>query len=97
LVPGSHRLGLLDHDRADANPLLRKSEVGGEAIAVPLRADEAVVFGGLTVHGSGPNRTDLTRTGFYVRYCEPHARMMSEGGKPVLEDAHSWMVAGRAE
>jgi ectoine hydroxylase-related dioxygenase (phytanoyl-CoA dioxygenase family) len=97
LVPGSQRLGLLDHGRAGANPLLRESAVGGEAVPVPLRAGEAVAFGGLTVHGSGPNRSDLPRTGFYVRYCEPHARMLSEGGKPVLEDAHSWMVAGRAE
>jgi len=96
MVPGSHRRGLLDHGQAGANPLLRESAAGGEAIALPLGAGEAVAFSGLTVHGSGPNRTDQPRTGFYVRYCEPHARMLSEGGRPVLEDGHSWMVAGRA-
>jgi ectoine hydroxylase-related dioxygenase (phytanoyl-CoA dioxygenase family) len=66
-------------------------------VCVPLRAGEAVAFTGLTVHGSGPNRSDRPRTGFYVRYCEPHVRMLSEGGRPVLEDGHSWMVAGSAE
>jgi hypothetical protein len=97
MVPGSQRLGLLDHGQAGSNPLLRQSAFRGEAVGVPLRAGEAVVFTGLTVHGSGPNRTERPRTGFYVRYCEPHARMLSEGGKPVLEDGHSWMVAGSAD
>ena len=96
IVPGSHRLGLLEHGAAGVNPLLRELPALGEAVAVPLRAGEAVAFTGLTVHGSGPNRSDRPRTGFYVRYCEPAARLLSEGGKPVLEDGHSWMVAGRA-
>jgi ectoine hydroxylase-related dioxygenase (phytanoyl-CoA dioxygenase family) len=69
----------------------------GAAVPIALRAGEAVAFTGLAVHGSGPNRSERPRTGFYVRYCEPGVRMLSEGGKPVLEDAHSWMVAGAAE
>ena len=97
IVPGSHRRGLLEHGAAGVNPLLRESAVEGDAVAVPLRAGEAVAFSGLTVHGSGPNRTDRPRTGFYARYCEPGVRMMSESGRPVLEDPHSWMVAGEAE
>jgi len=97
IVPGSHRRGLLEHGAAGVNPLLRESAVEGDAVAVPLRAGEAVAFSGLTVHGSGPNRTDRPRTGFYARYCEPGVRMMSENGRPVLEDPHSWMVAGEAE
>jgi hypothetical protein len=96
IVPGSQRLGLLEHGAAGVNPLLREIPALGEAVPVPLRAGEAVAFSGLTVHGSGPNRSERLRTGFYVRYCEPAARMLGEGGKPVLEDGHSWMVAGRA-
>jgi ectoine hydroxylase-related dioxygenase (phytanoyl-CoA dioxygenase family) len=96
IVPGSHRLGLVEHGQAGVNPLLR--EVAGEtpAVAVPLRAGEAVAFSGLTLHGSGPNRTQEARPGFFVRYCEPDVRMVSEGNRPVLEDPHSWMVAGEA-
>jgi ectoine hydroxylase-related dioxygenase (phytanoyl-CoA dioxygenase family) len=96
LVPGSHRAGLLDHGAAGVNPLLRESAAAGEPVAVPLRAGEAVAFSGLTVHGSGPNRSDRPRTGFYARYCEPTVRMLGEGGRAVLEDGHSWMVAGEA-
>ena len=98
VVPRSHRAGLLEHGTAGVNPLLRETPAGAAAaVPVPLRAGEAVAFSGLTVHGSGPNLTQSPRTGFYVRYCEPGVRMLSEGGKPVLEDAHSWMVAGAAE
>jgi ectoine hydroxylase-related dioxygenase (phytanoyl-CoA dioxygenase family) len=96
IVPGSHRLGLLEHGPAGVNPLLRESAAGGDAVAVPLRGGEAVAFSGLTVHGSGPNRSERPRTGFYARYCEPTVLMASEGGRPVLEDPHSWMVAGEA-
>lgn len=31
-----------------------------------------------------------------VRYCDPHVKMLSEGNRPVLEDPHSWMIAGEA-
>jgi ectoine hydroxylase-related dioxygenase (phytanoyl-CoA dioxygenase family) len=96
IVPGSHAQGLLEHRGAEINPVLREAKPAGRAVAVPLRAGEAVAFSGLTLHGSGPNRGDRPRPALFVRYCKPSARMMSEGGRPVLEDPHSWMVAGEA-
>jgi ectoine hydroxylase-related dioxygenase (phytanoyl-CoA dioxygenase family) len=93
---GSHERGLLEHDRAGVNPLLREASAAGPLVDVVLAAGEAVAFSGLTLHGSGSNRSSEPRPALFVRYCEPHTRMMSEGGKPVLEDAHSWMVAGEA-
>jgi ectoine hydroxylase-related dioxygenase (phytanoyl-CoA dioxygenase family) len=96
VLPGSHRLGLLPHDQASINPFLREAKVEGEPIPARLRAGEAIAFSGLLLHGSGPNRTDRERVGMFVRYCEPHVRMVTEGDRPVLDDAHSWMVAGEA-
>jgi hypothetical protein len=96
VVPGSQRLGLLDHRRAEANPALREAHAGAAAVPLPLRAGEGVAFSGLLLHRSGPNRSDRPRPGFFVRYCDPCARMLSEGGRPVLDDPHSWMVAGEA-
>ena len=61
-----------------------------------LAAGEAVAFTGMTLHGSGENRTSDERVALFARYCVPHARMMIEGGKPVLDDGHSWMVRGEA-
>jgi len=96
IVPGSHRLGLLEHGQAGVNPLLREARGAEEAELLPLAAGEAVAFHGLTLHGSGRNGGAAARPALFVRYCEPHATMESEGGRPVLEDPHSWMVAGEA-
>ena len=96
LVPRSHESGLVEHGRAALNPVLREARVEARAIAVPMRAGEGVAFTGLTLHGSGPNRSSAPRPSLFVRYCDPHVKMVSEGGRPVLDDPHSWMVAGEA-
>jgi len=97
IVPGSHRLGLVQHGTDDVNRALRRASDGEGAVPVDLAPGEGVAFSGLTVHGSGPNLTDEPRVGFYARYCEPGVRMLSEGGRSVLEDRYSWMVAGVAD
>jgi len=96
IVPRSHEAGLLDHGQAGVNPVLREAAVDGGAVAVPMRAGEGVAFGGLVLHGSGPNHSSAPRPSLFVRYCDPHVKMVTEGGRPVLEDPHSWMVAGEA-
>jgi ectoine hydroxylase-related dioxygenase (phytanoyl-CoA dioxygenase family) len=96
IVPGSHRAGLLPHEKAGVNPVLREAAVAEGAVAVPMRAGEGVAFTGLTLHGSGPNHSDTARPSLFVRYCDPHVKMVSEGGRSVLDDPHSWMVAGEA-
>ncbi len=48
-------------------------------------------------HSSRPkNRPGASRVAFYTRYCAPWVRMLTEAGRPVLDDPHSWMVAGEA-
>lgn len=96
VVAGSHQGGLLAHEQAGVNPLLREAAWPGEGAALSLRAGEGVAFSGLTLHGSDANRSQAVRPAFYVRYCEPHTRMLSEGDRPVLDDPHSWMVTGEA-
>jgi ectoine hydroxylase-related dioxygenase (phytanoyl-CoA dioxygenase family) len=96
IAPRSQRLGLLEHSHDGANPLLRGAASEIELVPIALRAGEAVAFSGLTLHGSGPNRSPEPRPALFVRYCEPHVRMASEGGRAVLDDPHSWMVAGEA-
>jgi ectoine hydroxylase-related dioxygenase (phytanoyl-CoA dioxygenase family) len=96
IVPGSHRLGLLGHTRSVLNPLQQEASAGERAIALPLGAGEGVAFSGMTLHRSGPNRSQAARPSLFVRYCDPRVVMVSEGNRPVLEDPHSWMVAGEA-
>ena len=97
VIPGSHRRGLVAHATAEINPVLREVATSEKLVSVELAAGEAIAFTGLTLHGSGPNSTDAPRTAFYARYCSPHVQMMDvEGGRSVLDDPHSWMVAGEA-
>jgi ectoine hydroxylase-related dioxygenase (phytanoyl-CoA dioxygenase family) len=95
VVSGSHREGLLAHGQAEVNPMLQEVSARGAEL-IPLEAGEAVAFSGLLVHGTGPNRSTEPRPAMYMRYCEPHVRMVDEGNRPVLEDPASWMVAGEA-
>ncbi len=97
VAPGSHLGGLVDHDAAASNPLLREAGAGERTlVSVPLAAGEAVLFSGLTLHGSGPNRSAEPRVGMHARYCHPSVRMVTHRDKPVLVDRHSWMVLGEA-
>jgi hypothetical protein len=96
IVPGSHHGGLVGHASSEANVALLEAPTSADAIAVPLAAGEAVLFSGLTLHGSGPNRSDRPRVGMHARYCHPSVRMVNHRNKPVLADRHSWMVLGEA-
>ncbi len=96
IVPGSHRGGLLEHGRAGINPVLIEAMTPQPATPVKAKAGEGIAFSGLTLHGSGPNHSPSVRPALYVRYCEPHVRLLSEGDRSVLDDPHSWMVCGEA-
>lgn len=95
VAPRSHLGGLVEHQTAVTNPALRQAG-HVETVPLPLAAGEAVAFTGMTLHGSGENRTGDERVALFARYCVPHARMMIDDGKPVLDDGHSWMVRGEA-
>lgn len=95
IAPRSHLGGIVEHKVSASNPALREAETV-DTVPLELAAGEAVAFTGMTLHGSGENRTSAERVALFVRYCVPHARMMTEGGKPVLADGHSWMVRGEA-
>ncbi len=96
VLPRSEQRGLQQHDGVGA---LRGVVIDEPGVALPMRAGDAVLFGGLLLHRSLPNLTDTARVALYLRYCDPGVVMVGEGGsadKPVLEDAYSWMVAGEA-
>ena len=96
IVPGSHRAGLVRHASAASNVALLEAASAEAPIPLPLRAGESVLFTGLTLHGSGANRTTEPRVGMHARYCHPTVRMVTHRDKPVLADRHSWMVLGEA-
>jgi ectoine hydroxylase-related dioxygenase (phytanoyl-CoA dioxygenase family) len=75
-IPGSHKLGLLDHDNIhdDPNLLNRRGErirmdvEESEAVDIVLRPGEMSLHHTNIVHGSKPNGSDGPRIGFIVRF-----------------------------
>jgi ectoine hydroxylase-related dioxygenase (phytanoyl-CoA dioxygenase family) len=94
VLPGSERRGLLPHHEMKG---LRGMVIDEPGVALPMRAGDAALFGSLLLHRSLPNRTETARVALYLRYCDPHVVMVSNGNRPVLDDAYSWMVAGEAD
>ena len=77
-VAGSHKNAILPHEDtfADDNLLSRGQEVAveiadDEKTAIELRPGEMSLHHGLTIHGSGPNRSDDRRIGLVIRYIRP--------------------------
>lgn len=80
-VRGSHNNPILPHKDtfSTSNLLSRGQEIAvdiapADRTAIPLRAGEMSLHHGLTIHGSGPNRSTDRRIGFAVRYINPNVR-----------------------
>ncbi len=68
IAPGRHKLGALEHWQTDIG--LKCLEEAPDAVAVPARAGDAVVFSSLTPHRTGPNlRPGHVRKAYVLQYC----------------------------
>jgi ectoine hydroxylase-related dioxygenase (phytanoyl-CoA dioxygenase family) len=70
-VPGSHRDGLVEHDRADTSFgvfLPGYFDAREEAVTLDMKAGDAVFFGSLVVHGSAANTSDCDRRACTIAY-----------------------------
>lgn len=69
-IPGSQRLEVLPHrpigNDAKVHGLELSVECPGGAAAVPLKAGEATVHGGRTLHFAPPNKTDSPRRAYIM-------------------------------
>lgn len=75
VVPGSHREGILPHEeKGNANNLLKQGQEiqvavnETDAVEVVLRAGEMSLHHAAIIHGSRPNRSDMQRLGFVIRF-----------------------------
>lgn len=82
-VAGSHRNPILPHNDtfSDTNLLSRGQEVAVDVADegrthIELQPGQMSLHHGLTIHGSGPNRSDDRRIGFAIRYLNPNARQL---------------------
>lgn len=69
-VPGSHRFEILPHRPIGNDPKVHGLELDGPdpegAVAVPLRAGEATVHGGRTLHFAPPNTSEVPRRAYIM-------------------------------
>ncbi len=80
-VRGSHQNPILPHADtfSETNLLSRGQEVvvdveAADRTPVPLQPGEMSLHHGLTIHGSGPNRSSDRRIGFAIRYINPNVQ-----------------------
>lgn len=80
IVPGSHRLGQLDHIDTFSHLGLDEREWPWEA-ALPIEgeAGDSIFFNVKTVHGSKPNYTEMVRPAFIHRYRRPDDYVIATG------------------
>ena len=57
ILPGSHRAGLLAHGANGADQVAPGREPDPGWATIDYRCGDVLMFGGLTVHGAGPNRS----------------------------------------
>ncbi len=71
VVPGSHKLGLLEHNPRGGHHLPFDEYPLDEATPCPAEAGDALFFSYLTIHGSGVNQSDEARTTLLVQMRDP--------------------------
>jgi len=75
-IPGSHKLGLVDHDYVENTPHLVPKEMSKEAaVAVPVKAGGVIFHHPLCLHLSEANRSDLWRRAMICHYVRSDAEM----------------------
>ncbi|MCH8293067.1 phytanoyl-CoA dioxygenase family protein [Candidatus Poribacteria bacterium] len=75
-IPGSHKLGLVEHEKIENTPHLVPPEFQKDkAVAAPVRAGGCVFHHALSLHMSPPNQTKLWRRAFVCHYVRSDAQM----------------------
>jgi ectoine hydroxylase-related dioxygenase (phytanoyl-CoA dioxygenase family) len=93
LVPGSHRRGVVGHERqADTNDLAVTIDEA-EAIALEVPAGSVVAFSSYTLHATGANRSDRARRVYLAQYT-PEV-MLDPGTLQLRRNAIALLRQGR--
>jgi ectoine hydroxylase-related dioxygenase (phytanoyl-CoA dioxygenase family) len=71
LAPGSHKRGLLPHNKVTETHIEVDAPVG-ESVCIDANIGDLVVFSSLTLHRTGPNEADSARTAYVVEYVPWH-------------------------
>ena len=92
LIPGSHRNGILAHDRQPGSNDLVGAPAATEGVLVEANAGDVVAFSSLTLHATGANRTDRPRRVYLAQYT-PEA-MLNPGTRHLRRNAIAFLRDG---
>jgi phytanoyl-CoA hydroxylase len=81
VVPGSHKLGPVEHHPAGGWHLPLEQYPLDSAVACPAEAGDVLFFSYLTIHGSGINESSEARTTILVQMRDPEDRQLSDSGE----------------
>jgi Phytanoyl-CoA dioxygenase (PhyH) len=79
VVPGSHRMGLMNHYKDGAFTGIVQGDTSAfdaAEVAVPVKAGSAILWHSLTLHSSHGNNTGRPRRAIVFEYKDPAARLM---------------------
>lgn len=71
VVPGSHKLGILEHQGEGSWHLPFDQYPIEDAVPIPAKAGDAIFFSYLTIHGSGINVSSEARTTLLIQMRDP--------------------------
>ncbi|MFA5965032.1 MAG: phytanoyl-CoA dioxygenase family protein [Sphingomonas sp.] len=92
LMPGSHRNGIVRHERQAGSNDLVGAPADAEGIVIEARAGSIVAFSSLLLHATGANRTDRPRRVYLAQYT-PEA-MLNPGTKQLRRNAIALLQDG---
>lgn len=97
VVPGSHKLGLLNHFRDGRFTEMVESDTSGfdaESVPIPVKAGGMALWHSLTLHSSPPNRSVSPRRAIVFEYKDPSARLLGGSFSPNEVRPAGLMVRG---
>jgi len=94
VAPGSHKKGLVPHIKKSEESWYIEVDVEGNGVPATLKAGEAVLFSGYTLHRSLTNRTDKPRLGFFLEYCDADAVDAGSNNIPINQHPPDSFLAG---
>ncbi len=85
IAPGRHRLGTLDHAWTTIG--YKCLDDVPDAVAVPARVGDAIIFSSLTPHRTGPNtRSGTVRKAYILQYAHDGAIATYRDGRTAVQD-----------
>lgn len=97
VVPGSHKLGLLNHFRDGTFTEIVEgdtTEFDAQQVALPVKAGGMAIWNCLTLHSSPPNTSSNPRRAIVFEYKDPSARLLGGSFSPSEVTPAGLMVRG---